>query len=73
MKAQSNNIRSNHHGVTGITLTCPLPAGRRSTGQALVEYSLILALIAVVCIAVLTSIGQECRQKLELVEEAIAK
>jgi len=59
--------------VTRNTWMSRCRIGRRASGQALVEYSLILALIAVVCIAVLTGIGRECRGKLELVEEALAK
>ena len=68
----SHTKNQSRNGIGRISMS-RLRDGRRARGQALVEYSLILALIAVVCIAVLTEIGQECRQKLELVEEAIAK
>ena len=34
---------------------------KRNTGQALVEYALILALISIVCIGVLTDTGHRVR------------
>ncbi len=43
----------------------------REEGQALVEYTLILALISVVAILVLTNIGQDVVTKLEAVEKAL--
>ena len=43
----------------------------REEGQALVEYALILALIAVVSIAVLTAIGFGVRDKLQAIANAI--
>ncbi len=43
---------------------------RSDEGQALVEYSLILALVAVVAVAVLSNIGADVVAKLERVEKA---
>jgi pilus assembly protein Flp/PilA len=44
---------------------------KREEGQALVEYTLILALISVVAIVALTSIGTEVKEKLEAVAKDI--
>ena len=44
---------------------------KKEEGQALVEYTLILALISVVAITVLTNIGTEIVEKLESVETAL--
>jgi Flp pilus assembly pilin Flp len=44
---------------------------QREEGQALVEYTLILALISVVSIAVLEVIGTDIKAKLETVAEAL--
>ncbi len=44
---------------------------RSEEGQALVEYALILALIAVVSIAVLTTLGQNVAAKLGDIATAI--
>jgi pilus assembly protein Flp/PilA len=44
---------------------------RREEGQALVEYALILFLIAVVCIAVLTALGTGVRDTLQSIVNAI--
>jgi pilus assembly protein Flp/PilA len=41
-----------------------LRKAKRQSGQALVEYALILALIAIVAIAVLTGIGTNVNTKL---------
>jgi pilus assembly protein Flp/PilA len=43
----------------------------REEGQALVEYSLILALVSVVAIAALTSIGDDVVAKLDEVVAAL--
>jgi Flp pilus assembly pilin Flp len=43
----------------------------REEGQALVEYTLILALISVVSIVVLKTIGLDVKEKLEAVAEAL--
>jgi pilus assembly protein Flp/PilA len=43
----------------------------REEGQALVEYSLILALVSVVAIAALTSIGDDVVAKLDEVVTAL--
>jgi Flp pilus assembly pilin Flp len=43
----------------------------REEGQALVEYTLILALVSIVAIAVLTNIGTSIVNKLGEVEKAI--
>ena len=45
---------------------------RREEGQALVEYALILGLIAVVSILVLTTIGTDVSSILSKVESALA-
>jgi Flp pilus assembly pilin Flp len=44
---------------------------KRDEGQALVEYTLILALVSIVAIAVLTNIGTSIVNKLGEVEKAI--
>ena len=44
---------------------------RRDEGQALVEYALILFLIAVVCIAVLTTLGTRVRDTLQSIADAM--
>jgi pilus assembly protein Flp/PilA len=44
---------------------------RRDEGQALVEYALILFLIAVVCIGVLTTLGGEVRSTLNAIANAM--
>jgi Flp pilus assembly pilin Flp len=44
---------------------------RKEEGQALVEYTLILALISVVAILVLTNIGSDILTKLTAVEKAL--
>jgi pilus assembly protein Flp/PilA len=44
---------------------------RKEEGQGMVEYGLILALIAVVVIAVLTLIGTDLISKFQLIEDAI--
>ena len=43
----------------------------REEGQALVEYALILFLIAVVCIAVLTTLGTRVRDTLQSIADAM--
>ena len=44
---------------------------QRETGQALAEYGLILALIAVVCIAALGTLGLLLNAKLEFINSLI--
>ena len=44
---------------------------RREEGQALVEYALILFLIAVVCITVLTTLGTRVRDTLQSIANAL--
>jgi pilus assembly protein Flp/PilA len=44
---------------------------RRDEGQALVEYALILFLIAVVCIGVLTTLGHQVRSTLNAISNAM--
>jgi Flp pilus assembly pilin Flp len=44
---------------------------QREEGQALVEYTLILALVSIVAIAVLTNIGKSIVTKLGEVEKAL--
>jgi pilus assembly protein Flp/PilA len=56
--------------ATTAALTLPKRA-RRNEGQALVEYALILFLIAVVCIAVLTALGTGVRDTLQSIVNAI--
>jgi pilus assembly protein Flp/PilA len=46
-------------------------AARGEEGQALVEYALILFLIAVVCIAVLTTLGTSVRDTLQSIADAM--
>jgi pilus assembly protein Flp/PilA len=45
---------------------------RREEGQALVEYTLILALISVVAIVALTTIGNDVKTQLEKVVTSLA-
>ena len=44
---------------------------RREDGQALVEYALILFLIAIVCITVLTLLGSNVSSVLSIVANAV--
>ncbi|MDQ4069326.1 MAG: Flp family type IVb pilin [Actinomycetota bacterium] len=46
---------------------------RTERGAALVEYALLLALIAVVCILALTSLGNDAADKFEKVGDSISK
>ncbi|HUQ63122.1 MAG TPA: Flp family type IVb pilin [Acidimicrobiales bacterium] len=46
--------------------------GRSERGAALVEYALLLALIAVVCIVALTTLGGEASDKFDKVGQSIA-
>jgi pilus assembly protein Flp/PilA len=46
--------------------------GRSERGAALVEYALLLALIAVVCIAALTVLGGQAKDKFSQVGNSIA-
>ena len=45
---------------------------RDESGQGLVEYVLIIALIAVVCIVILRNLGQTTSSKLDEVETGIS-
>ena len=45
----------------------------REEGQALVEYSLILALVSIVAIALLTSVGNDIQKVLEEVVKGLEK
>jgi Flp pilus assembly pilin Flp len=45
---------------------------QREEGQALVEYSLILALVSIVAIALLTTIGGDIQKVLEEVVKGLA-
>jgi pilus assembly protein Flp/PilA len=44
---------------------------RSEEGQALVEYALILSLIAVVCIGVLTALGTGVQNQLQAIVDAL--
>jgi Flp pilus assembly pilin Flp len=44
---------------------------KKEEGQALVEYTLILALVSIVAIGVLTNIGNDIVTKLKTVEAAL--
>ncbi len=44
---------------------------RSEEGQALVEYGLILALVAVVCIAALTALGLNVASQIQAIADAI--
>jgi Flp pilus assembly pilin Flp len=46
---------------------------RKEAGQALVEYSLILALVSIVAIALLTTIGSDIQKVLEEVVKGLEK
>ncbi len=44
---------------------------QKDEGQALVEYTLILALVSIAAIAILTNIGHDIELKLQTVETAL--
>ncbi len=44
---------------------------RKEEGQALVEYGLLVALIAVVCIAVITALGTGVRDAFQAIVDAL--
>ncbi len=46
--------------------------GRSERGAALVEYALLLALIAVVCIVALSALGGQAKDKFSTVGDSIA-
>ena len=46
---------------------------RTERGAALVEYALLLALIAVVCIVALQGLGGDAKEKFETVGDSISK
>ncbi len=46
--------------------------GRSERGAALVEYALLLALIAVVCIVALTTLGGQASSKFDTIGDSIA-
>jgi len=46
--------------------------GRGERGAALVEYALLLALIAVVCIVALATLGEQAKEKFSTVGDSIA-
>ena len=52
--------------------TCGPCFGRSERGAALVEYALLLALIAVVCIVALTTLGKQASDKFSKVGASIA-
>jgi len=45
---------------------------RSEKGQALVEYGLILALVAIVCIGALTVLGTSVRDQIQAIADAIS-
>lgn len=47
--------------------------GRSERGAALVEYALLLALIAVVCIVALTTLGNQAADKFSIVGDEITQ
>ncbi len=48
------------------------PVGRDETGASLVEYALLVALIAVVCIVAITLLGSNASTKFSSVASAIS-
>jgi Flp pilus assembly pilin Flp len=48
-----------------------MSGARREQGQALVEYALILFFIAIVCVGVLTTLGQSVRDVLQSVANGL--
>jgi pilus assembly protein Flp/PilA len=60
-----------NHAFLSVLARAQTSSVRREEGQALVEYALILFLIAVVSIAVLTLLGQGVRDTLQSIVTAI--
>jgi Flp pilus assembly pilin Flp len=55
-----------------MTMTTRLiAAARDQRGQALVEYALILFFIAIVCVGVLTTLGESVRNVLQSVSDGL--
>jgi Flp pilus assembly pilin Flp len=52
-------------------ITKLMSVARREQGQALVEYALILFFIAIVCVGVLTTLGQSVRDVLQSVADGL--
>lgn len=48
-----------------------VPVGRRSAGQGLVEYALILVLIAVVAIGILATVGTDITGVFQSISDAL--
>ena len=46
---------------------------KKNTGQALVEYALILALISIVSIAILTAMGERVKDNFTQIHDALDK
>jgi Flp pilus assembly pilin Flp len=55
-----------------IALRAAARRGRRDEGQALVEYTLVLSLICLVCIALLDAVGTSVTDLLSRVTNALA-
>jgi pilus assembly protein Flp/PilA len=60
-----------NHAFLSVLTRAQATSLRREEGQALVEYALILFLIAVVCIAVLTALGTGVKNTLQSIVDAI--
>ena len=56
---------------TRAMMQCKDFVAKSEEGQALVEYALILSLIAVVAVTALTNIGNEVRERLEAVASGL--
>lgn len=69
-KSPKEGIHMLNHAFLSV-LTRAQASVRREEGQALVEYALILFLIAVVCIAVLTTLGTAVKDTLTSIADAM--
>lgn len=56
-----------------VKLQTLLASRKRSKGQSLAEYGLILALIACVCIVAMTAMGEQIKTLMETITQTLTK